>query len=146
MNSFFFFYPLLCLDNAYSHVVLLDLCKAIKPIYILFIVHTGCLFWEIKVGNAHNFMICATSKAPGNTIISRQVSPGAIIRQGCPASTPLTATTTLHRPPILQVWWRPFFSVNVHWEHCRKVVDFVLLCKSPTLTHECNVSTFDRKK
>ncbi|KAM8914486.1 transcription initiation factor TFIID subunit 4 isoform 1-T2 [Spinachia spinachia] len=39
------------------------------------------------------------SQAPG--IISRQVGPGPI-RQSCTAPTPLTATTTLHRPPILQ--------------------------------------------
>ncbi|KAM6927600.1 transcription initiation factor TFIID subunit 4 [Xenentodon cancila] len=41
-------------------------------------------------------------QAPGNTIISRQVSPGAIIRQGCPAPAPLAAATALHRPPVLQ--------------------------------------------
>ncbi|XP_030585282.1 transcription initiation factor TFIID subunit 4 [Archocentrus centrarchus] len=41
-------------------------------------------------------------QAPGNTVISRQVTPSTIIRPGCPAPTPLTATTTLHRPPILQ--------------------------------------------
>ncbi|XP_039972257.1 transcription initiation factor TFIID subunit 4-like isoform X2 [Xiphias gladius] len=40
-------------------------------------------------------------QAPGN-IISRQVAPSTIIRQGCPAPTSITATTTLHRPPILQ--------------------------------------------
>ncbi|TNN33041.1 Transcription initiation factor TFIID subunit 4 [Liparis tanakae] len=39
-------------------------------------------------------------QAPGN-IIRHQVAPGAI-RQGCPAPAPLPATTTLHRPPILQ--------------------------------------------
>ncbi|XP_068576394.1 transcription initiation factor TFIID subunit 4 [Cebidichthys violaceus] len=38
-------------------------------------------------------------QAPGN--ISRLVAPSTI-RQGCPAPTPLAATTTLHRPPILQ--------------------------------------------
>ncbi|KAI9546373.1 hypothetical protein NQZ68_027542 [Dissostichus eleginoides] len=41
-------------------------------------------------------------QAPGNTIISRQVAPSTIIRQGGPTPTPLTATTTLHRPPVLQ--------------------------------------------
>lgn len=42
-------------------------------------------------------------QVPGNAIISRQVAPSSgIIRQGCPAPTTLTATTTLHRPPILQ--------------------------------------------
>ncbi|XP_038551445.1 transcription initiation factor TFIID subunit 4 [Micropterus salmoides] len=41
-------------------------------------------------------------QAPGNTIISRQVAPSTIIRQGCPAPTSLAATTALHRPPILQ--------------------------------------------
>ncbi|XP_040890714.1 transcription initiation factor TFIID subunit 4-like [Toxotes jaculatrix] len=40
-------------------------------------------------------------QAPGN-IISRPVAPSTIIRQGCPAPTSLAATTTLHRPPILQ--------------------------------------------
>ncbi|XP_008291655.1 transcription initiation factor TFIID subunit 4-like [Stegastes partitus] len=42
------------------------------------------------------------SQAPGNTIISRQVSSSTIIRQGCPAPTSVTATTTLHRPLIHQ--------------------------------------------
>ncbi|XP_070702654.1 transcription initiation factor TFIID subunit 4 [Pempheris klunzingeri] len=41
-------------------------------------------------------------QAPGNTIINRQVAPSTIIRQSCPAPTSLAATTTLHRPPILQ--------------------------------------------
>ncbi|XP_076607861.1 transcription initiation factor TFIID subunit 4 isoform X2 [Chaetodon auriga] len=41
-------------------------------------------------------------QAPGNTIISRQVAPSTIIRQGCPAPTSLAATTTLHRAPVLQ--------------------------------------------
>ncbi|XP_029288147.1 transcription initiation factor TFIID subunit 4 isoform X2 [Cottoperca gobio] len=41
-------------------------------------------------------------QAPGNTIISRQLAHSTIIRQGCPAPTSLTATTTLHRPPVLQ--------------------------------------------
>ncbi|KAK5872937.1 hypothetical protein PBY51_013595 [Eleginops maclovinus] len=41
-------------------------------------------------------------QAPGNTLISRQVAPSTIIRQGGPTPTPLTATTTLHRPPVLQ--------------------------------------------
>ncbi|XP_034549174.1 transcription initiation factor TFIID subunit 4-like isoform X2 [Notolabrus celidotus] len=41
-------------------------------------------------------------QAPGNTIINRQVAPSTIIRQGCPTPTSLAATTTLHRPPVLQ--------------------------------------------
>uniref|UniRef100_A0A3B5MI10 TAFH domain-containing protein n=1 Tax=Xiphophorus couchianus TaxID=32473 RepID=A0A3B5MI10_9TELE len=41
--------------------------------------------------------------APGTTIISRQVSPGAIIRPGCPPPVSLAATTALHRAPILPV-------------------------------------------
>ncbi|XP_058487988.1 transcription initiation factor TFIID subunit 4-like [Solea solea] len=40
------------------------------------------------------------AQSPGN--ISRQVAPSTIIRQSCPAPTTLPATTTLHRPPILQ--------------------------------------------
>ncbi|XP_041836623.1 transcription initiation factor TFIID subunit 4 isoform X2 [Melanotaenia boesemani] len=41
-------------------------------------------------------------QAPGNAVISRQVRPSTIIRQGCPPATPLTAATTLHRPAVLQ--------------------------------------------
>ncbi|CAJ1051378.1 transcription initiation factor TFIID subunit 4-like isoform X1 [Xyrichtys novacula] len=41
-------------------------------------------------------------QTPGNTILSRQVAPSTIIRQGCPTPTSLAATTTLHRPPVLQ--------------------------------------------
>ncbi|XP_047438531.1 LOW QUALITY PROTEIN: transcription initiation factor TFIID subunit 4-like [Mugil cephalus] len=41
-------------------------------------------------------------QVPGNAIISRQVAPGTIIRQNCPAPTSLTASTTLHRPPVFQ--------------------------------------------
>uniref|UniRef100_A0A1A8EZ65 TAF4 RNA polymerase II, TATA box binding protein (TBP)-associated factor, 135kDa n=2 Tax=Nothobranchius korthausae TaxID=1143690 RepID=A0A1A8EZ65_9TELE len=43
----------------------------------------------------------STGQTPGNAVINRQVSPGTIIRQSGPASAPLTATTVLHRPPIL---------------------------------------------
>ncbi|XP_037534566.1 transcription initiation factor TFIID subunit 4 [Nematolebias whitei] len=46
-------------------------------------------------------MNVSTGQAPGNTIISRHVSPSTIIRQSCPAAAPLSATTTLHRPPLL---------------------------------------------
>ncbi|XP_028262058.1 transcription initiation factor TFIID subunit 4 isoform X2 [Parambassis ranga] len=41
-------------------------------------------------------------QAPGNPIISTQVSPSTIIRPGCPTPTSLSATTTLHRPPVFQ--------------------------------------------
>ncbi|KAM3622032.1 uncharacterized protein V6R79_019555 [Siganus canaliculatus] len=41
-------------------------------------------------------------QTPGNSIVSRQVTPSTIIRQGSPAATALTDTTTLHRPPVLQ--------------------------------------------
>ncbi|XP_074535311.1 transcription initiation factor TFIID subunit 4-like isoform X2 [Halichoeres trimaculatus] len=41
-------------------------------------------------------------QAPGNTIVNRQVAPSTLIRQGCPTPTSLAATTTLHRPPVLQ--------------------------------------------
>ncbi|XP_061730908.1 transcription initiation factor TFIID subunit 4 [Nerophis ophidion] len=44
----------------------------------------------------------STGQAPGNNIISRQTAPTTIIRPGCPTPSALTATTTLHRPPILQ--------------------------------------------
>ncbi|XP_032405992.1 transcription initiation factor TFIID subunit 4-like isoform X3 [Xiphophorus hellerii] len=43
----------------------------------------------------------SVAQAPGTTIISRQVSPGAIIRPGCPPPVSLAATTALHRAPIL---------------------------------------------
>lgn len=42
------------------------------------------------------------AQTPGNTVISRQVAPSTVIRPGCPVSTSLPKTTTLHRPPILQ--------------------------------------------
>lgn len=57
----------------------------------------------MELGVAQHPMLCVSPQAPGNTIISRQVAPSTIIRQGCPAPTSLTATTTLHRPPVLQV-------------------------------------------
>ncbi|XP_056885818.1 transcription initiation factor TFIID subunit 4 isoform X2 [Takifugu flavidus] len=41
-------------------------------------------------------------QAPGGTVISKPVAPSTIIHQGCPAPTSLPATTTLHRPPVLQ--------------------------------------------
>ncbi|XP_071402769.1 transcription initiation factor TFIID subunit 4 isoform X2 [Centroberyx affinis] len=44
----------------------------------------------------------SSGQAPGNPIISRQVAPSTIIRQGSPAPTSVSATTTLHRPPVLQ--------------------------------------------
>lgn len=48
--------------------------------------------------------VCAVSQAPGNTIITRQVAPSTVVRQGAPPTpTSLAATTALHRPPILQV-------------------------------------------
>lgn len=40
-------------------------------------------------------------QAPGTPIITRQVTP-TIIKQGSPAQTSVQATTTLHRPPVLQ--------------------------------------------
>ncbi|XP_043978607.1 transcription initiation factor TFIID subunit 4-like [Gambusia affinis] len=43
----------------------------------------------------------SATQAPGTTIINRQVSPGAIIRPGCPPPVSLAATTALHRAPIL---------------------------------------------
>lgn len=43
----------------------------------------------------------SAAQAPGTAIISRQSSPGAIIRPGCPAPASLAATTALHRPSIL---------------------------------------------
>ncbi|XP_034023121.1 transcription initiation factor TFIID subunit 4-like isoform X2 [Thalassophryne amazonica] len=42
------------------------------------------------------------SQIPGNSIVNRQVAPSTIIRQGCPNPTSMNATTTLHRPPLLQ--------------------------------------------
>ncbi|XP_019715318.1 transcription initiation factor TFIID subunit 4 isoform X2 [Hippocampus comes] len=41
-------------------------------------------------------------QVPGNAVISRQTSPSAIIRQGCPTPASLPSTTALHRPPVLQ--------------------------------------------
>ncbi|XP_051932417.1 transcription initiation factor TFIID subunit 4 isoform X2 [Hippocampus zosterae] len=41
-------------------------------------------------------------QVPGNAVISRQASPSAVIRQGCPTPASLPSTTALHRPPVLQ--------------------------------------------
>lgn len=48
-------------------------------------------------------LLAASSQATGTTVISKPVAPSTIIHQGCPAPTPLPVTTTLHRPPVLQV-------------------------------------------
>ena len=45
----------------------------------------------------------APAQAPGTPIIARQVTPTTIIKQGSPAQTTVQATTTLQRPPVLQV-------------------------------------------
>ncbi|KAM4613074.1 transcription initiation factor TFIID subunit 4 isoform 2-T2 [Polymixia lowei] len=41
-------------------------------------------------------------QAPGTPILSRQVAPSNMVRQGSPVATPISATTTLHRPAVLQ--------------------------------------------
>lgn len=63
-----------------------------------------CLLFALLMTNLlYPFKICGSSQAPGNTVISKPVAPSTIIHQGCPAPTSLPATTTLHRPPVLQV-------------------------------------------
>ncbi|CAJ1084851.1 transcription initiation factor TFIID subunit 4-like isoform X1 [Xyrichtys novacula] len=41
-------------------------------------------------------------QAPGASMLPRPVTPTTIIKQGSPAQTTVTATTTLQRPPVLQ--------------------------------------------
>ncbi|CDQ79782.1 unnamed protein product [Oncorhynchus mykiss] len=42
-------------------------------------------------------------QAPGTPILTRQVTPTTIIKQGSPVPTSAPVTTTLQRPPVLQV-------------------------------------------
>uniref|UniRef100_A0A673CLS0 TATA-box binding protein associated factor 4 n=1 Tax=Sphaeramia orbicularis TaxID=375764 RepID=A0A673CLS0_9TELE len=42
-------------------------------------------------------------QAPGASLLARQVNPTTIIKQGTTVQTTVTATTTLQRPPVLQV-------------------------------------------
>ncbi|XP_030633039.1 transcription initiation factor TFIID subunit 4 isoform X2 [Chanos chanos] len=44
----------------------------------------------------------STAQAPGTPIITRQVNPTSIIKQGSPAPSSMPVTTTLQRPPTLQ--------------------------------------------
>uniref|UniRef100_A0A8C7WIZ2 TAF4A RNA polymerase II, TATA box binding protein (TBP)-associated factor n=1 Tax=Oncorhynchus mykiss TaxID=8022 RepID=A0A8C7WIZ2_ONCMY len=44
-------------------------------------------------------------QAPGTPILTRQVTPTTIIKQGSPVPTSAPVTTTLQRPPVLQVQW-----------------------------------------
>lgn len=75
----------------------------------------------MKLVVAHHVVLCALSQAPGNTIISRQVAPSTIVRQGCPTPPSLAATTTLHRPPILQVTPSAGVKIRSYYVHlaCR---------------------------
>lgn len=45
----------------------------------------------------------AVLQAPGASLLARPVTPTAIIKQGSTVQTTVTATTTLQRPPVLQV-------------------------------------------
>lgn len=45
----------------------------------------------------------AVLQAPSASIMSRPVTPTTIIKQGSTVHTTVTATTTLQRPPVLQV-------------------------------------------
>lgn len=42
-------------------------------------------------------------QAPGTSILARPVTPTTIIKQGSTVQTTMTPTTTLQRPPVLQV-------------------------------------------
>lgn len=42
-------------------------------------------------------------QAPGTSLLARPVTPTTIIKQGSTVQTTVTATTTLQRPPVLQV-------------------------------------------
>lgn len=45
----------------------------------------------------------AVLQAPGTSLLTRPVAPTTIIKQGSTVHTTVTATTTLQRPPVLQV-------------------------------------------
>lgn len=45
----------------------------------------------------------AALQAPGASLLTRTVTPTTIIKQGSTVHTTVTATTTLQRPPVLQV-------------------------------------------
>ncbi len=45
----------------------------------------------------------AVLQAPGASLLARPVTPTTIIKQGSTVQTTVTATTTLQRPPVLQV-------------------------------------------
>lgn len=45
----------------------------------------------------------AVLQAPGASLLARPVTPTTIIKQGSAVQTTVTATTTLQRPPVLQV-------------------------------------------
>lgn len=49
-------------------------------------------------------------QAPGTPIIARQVTPTTIIKQVSQAQTTVQPTTTLQRPPVVQV---SFYQSNV---------------------------------
>lgn len=73
----------------------------------------------------YRFKMCGFSQATGNTVISKPVAPSSIIHQGSPAPTSLPVTTTLHRPPVLQVVEaRKALSPSV--QALRNVADFII--------------------
>lgn len=45
------------------------------------------------------------AQAPGASLLTRPVTPTTIIKQGSAVHTTVTATTTLQRPPVLQVMY-----------------------------------------
>lgn len=56
-------------------------------------------------------------QAPGTPILTRQVTPTTIIKQGSPVPTSAPVTTTLQRPPVLQVQW----GTTAEQERCSRI-------------------------
>uniref|UniRef100_A0A3Q1EVR4 TATA-box binding protein associated factor 4 n=1 Tax=Acanthochromis polyacanthus TaxID=80966 RepID=A0A3Q1EVR4_9TELE len=57
-------------------------------------------------------------QAPGASLLARPVTPTTIIKQGSTVQTTVTATTTLQRPPVLQVT-PPYFPLGYLFPACK---------------------------
>uniref|UniRef100_A0A8C6U117 TAF4A RNA polymerase II, TATA box binding protein (TBP)-associated factor n=1 Tax=Neogobius melanostomus TaxID=47308 RepID=A0A8C6U117_9GOBI len=79
---------------------------------------------------------------PGKAVITRPMAPSTVIRPGCPVPTSLPKTTTLHRPPILQVKEDSYvkhmsvchmfvlFYLNLSLCSCQETMENVNKCKN----------------
>lgn len=89
---------------------LLNVTKGANTYPFCLLWHCSCTTMSMTLGLVSRFKnttschhLCS-SQAPGNTISSRQVAPTAIIHQGCPGTTSLAVTPSLHTRNF-QVSW-----------------------------------------